>query len=127
MPPLDVPVARPLPPTFDAMPLDITTLFASSHHNFGRRVLPPLMQLKAAFGELKLDLRDAVLADEYLVLVCESLCASVEVLLPAGLTVADRSGAIFSSHKVGQTANAEGPVLHLEGWSVCSDVKVRVG
>jgi hypothetical protein len=100
----------------------ITTLFGSLKRN-GRFSVPPELQLKTAFGELKLDLREALFPEKHVLLVAESLCASVEVLLPEGVTVVDHSTALMSSHKVSQAAEEHGPVIHLDGWSVCSDVK----
>lgn len=107
--------AAPLPPT-------ITTLFGSIKRT-GRFTIPPELQLKTAFGELKLDLRDALFPEKQVVFVAESLCASVEVLLPEGVTVVDHGTALMSSHKVTQSSAEHGPVIHLDGWSVCSDVK----
>jgi hypothetical protein len=107
--------AAPLPPT-------ITTLFGSIKRT-GRFMIPPELQLKTAFGELKLDLRDALFPDKQVVFVAESLCASVEVLLPEGVTVIDHGTQVMSSHKVSQSGQEHGPVIHLDGWSVCSDVK----
>jgi hypothetical protein len=105
----------PLPPT-------ITTLFGSIKRN-GRFSVPRELQLKTAFGELKLDLREALFPDKHVLMVAETLCASVEVLLPEGVTVVDNGMALMSSHKVSQAAEEHGPVIHLDGWSVCSDVK----
>ena len=107
--------APPLPPT-------ITTLFGSIKRN-GRFTVPSELQLKTAFGELKLDLREALFPDKHVLMVAETLCASVEVLLPEGVTVVDHGMALMSSHKVTQAAEEHGPVIHLDGWSVCSDVK----
>jgi Cell wall-active antibiotics response LiaF, C-terminal len=107
--------APPLPPT-------LTVLFGSLKRN-GRFSVPPEMQLKAAFGELKLDLRDALFPEKHVLMVAESLCANVEVLLPEGVTVIDHGMSLMSSHKVSQTSEEHGPVIHLDGWSVCSDVK----
>ena len=107
--------APPLPPT-------LTVLFGSLKRN-GRFSVPPELQLKAAFGELKLDLRDALFPEKHVLMVAESLCASLEVLLPEGVTVIDHGMALMSSHKVSQTSEEHGPVIHLDGWSVCSDVK----
>jgi Cell wall-active antibiotics response LiaF, C-terminal len=107
--------APPLPPT-------LTVLFGSLKRN-GRFSVPPEMQLKAAFGELKLDLRDALFPEKHVLMVAESLCANVEVLLPEGVTVVDHGMSLMSSHKVSQTSEEHGPVIHLDGWSVCSDVK----
>jgi hypothetical protein len=107
--------APPLPPT-------ITTLFGSIKRN-GRFSMPPVLELKTAFGELKLDLRDALFPEKHVRMIAETLCASVEVLLPEGVTVIDEGTAMMSSHKVSQLAEEHGPVIHLEGWSLCSDVK----
>jgi hypothetical protein len=105
----------PLPPS-------ITTLFGSIKRN-GRFTMPSQLQLKTAFGELKLDLREALFPQREVLLVAETLCASVEVLLPEGVTVIDHGMALMSSHKVSQAAEEHGPVIHVDGWSVCSDVK----
>jgi hypothetical protein len=107
--------APPLPPT-------ITTLFGSIKRN-GRFSVPPELQLKTAFGELKLDLREALFPEKHVLMVAETLCASVEVLLPEGVTVIDHGTSMMSSHKVSQLAEEHGPVIHLDGWSLCSDVK----
>ena len=107
--------APPLPPI-------ITTVFSSVKRN-GRLTVPNHLQLKTAFGEVKLDLRDAIFPERELLLVAESLCASVEVLLPSGVSVVDEGMQFMSSHKVSQISEEHGPVIHVDGWSVCSDVK----
>jgi Cell wall-active antibiotics response 4TMS YvqF len=101
----------------------ITTVFGSIKRG-GRFSVPSELQLKVAFGELKLDLREALFPEKHVLLVAESLCASVEVLLPQGVTVVDRTSALMSSHKVTQASEEHGPVIHLDGWSLCSDVKI---
>ena len=110
--------APPLPPT-------ITTLCGSVKRS-GRFTVPTELQLKTAFGELKLDLREALFPEKHVLIVAETLCASVEVLLPEGVTVVEQGMALMSSHKVVQAAEEHGPVIHLDGWSVCSDVKFVV-
>jgi hypothetical protein len=110
-----------LPPPW--LPTSITTMFSSMKCSGGHLCVPSGLQLKATFGELKLDLRDAVFPYPHVLLVAESLCASVEVLLPRGVSVVNDSVALLSSHKVDQAPDRIGPMIHLEGWSVCSDVK----
>jgi hypothetical protein len=100
----------------------ITCLFGSIKQS-GRFSVPSQVELKAAFGELKLDLREALFPDKHVYVVAESLCASLEVLLPEGVTVVDHGTTLFASHKVSQSGEAHGPVIYLDGWSVCSDVK----
>jgi hypothetical protein len=106
-----------------SLPLTMTCVFGSLKRSSGRVAVQDELHLKAAFGELKLDLRDAVFSYQHVLLVSESLCASVEVLLPEGVTVVDDSVGLLSSHKLSQAPEGHGPVIHLEGWSVCSDVK----
>jgi hypothetical protein len=100
----------------------ITSLFGSIKRA-GRFSVPPELHLTAAFGELKLDLREALFPAKHVLLVSESLCASVEVRLPEGVTIVDRTTVLFSSQHVGEAGEAHGPVIYLDGWSVCSDVK----
>jgi hypothetical protein len=107
--------APPLPPS-------MTAIFGSMKRA-GRLTVPPKLHLKAAFAELKLDLSDALFPDKHVYLVAESLCASVEVLLPEGATVVDHTTSMFSSHRLSHESQEHGPVIHLDGWSVCSDVK----
>jgi hypothetical protein len=111
-------------PGFEAPPLppSILSLFGSVKRN-GRFVVPPELHLTAVCAELKLDLRDALFPEKHVLLVADALCASVEVRLPQGVTVDDRSLAVMASHHVAQDPQEYGPVIHLEGWSICSDVK----
>ncbi|MGH2365343.1 MAG: hypothetical protein ACRDHX_11935 [Chloroflexota bacterium] len=109
-------VAPPLAPS-------LLALFGSVKRR-GRMVVPPELHLTAAFGELKLDLRDALFPEKHVLLVANSLCASLEVLLPEGVSVVDHSVAAFASHQVTQESEAHGPIIHLEGWTVFSDVKL---
>jgi len=107
--------APPLPPS-------MTTVFGSIKRS-GRLTVPPELHLKVAFAELKLDLTEALFPDKHVLLVAETLCASVEVLLPEGATVVDHTTSMFSSHKITQESHEHGPIIHLDGWSMCSDVK----
>lgn len=108
------------------LPPTMTVLFGSLKRN-GRFTVPSELQLKAAFGELRLDLREALFPERQVLLVVESLCASVKVLLPEGVTVVDHGMSMMSSHKVSQTSEEHGPIVHLDGWSVCSDVEFLSG
>jgi predicted membrane protein len=104
------------------LPTSVSAIFSSARHA-GSLFATAELFLKAAFGELMVDLRRSVLPRSPMVIVAESLCASVEVLLPPGVTMVDHTQCVFSSHKLSQESCHEGPVIHLEGWSVCSDVK----
>jgi hypothetical protein len=109
-----------LPPP--PLPPSMTTIFGSLKRA-GRLTVPSELHLKVAFAELKLDLTEALFPNKHVFLVAESLCASVEVLLPEGATVVDHTTSMFSSHKLIQESQEHGPVIHLDGWSMCSDVK----
>jgi hypothetical protein len=112
----DMTEAPPLPPS-------IVSIFGSVKRT-GRVSVPPELHVTAAFGELKLDLREALFPERHVLLVANALCSSVEVLLPEGVTVVDQSVTFMASHKLSQHAGEHGPVIYLDGWSVCSDVKI---
>jgi hypothetical protein len=115
------PFASPPP-----LPAELTSVLGSVKRDARRLAMPTALHLKAAFGELKLDLRDAVFPHAHVLIVAESLCASVTVLLPEGVSVVDHSSSVLSSHKVSQPVGVRGgnTLIHLDGWSVCSDVKL---
>lgn len=104
------------------MPPSILSLFASVKRK-GRFTVPPEMRLNAGFAEIKLDLRECLFPQKHTLLIANSLCASVTVLLPHGATVVDNSTAVAASHHVDQESEEHGPIIHVEGWSVFSDVK----
>ena len=108
------------------LPPSITSLFSSIKRE-GRFTVPAELHLTAAFAELKLDLRDALFPEKHMLLVADAVCASVTVWLPKGASVADNSTSIASSHQVQLESDELGPVIHLEGWSLFSDVKFIAG
>lgn len=114
--------------TWEAPPMPPSTvcIFGSIKRK-GRVSVPPEVHLTAAFGELKLDLRDAIFPEKHVLMIATAFCASLEVLLPEGVSVDDRSIAIMASHHTAQEAEEHGPVIHLDGWSICSDVKFISG
>lgn len=119
-------LAQSRPAAVFAEPLTVAAVFGSTRRTIGHLVLPPEIAIKAAFGEVKLDLSDATLPSDHVVLICESLCASVEITLPDGVTIADHTATVMASHCVRQSPPQQhGPIVHLEGWTVCSDLKVR--
>ncbi|HLG73373.1 MAG TPA: LiaF domain-containing protein [Chloroflexota bacterium] len=111
----DMTEAPPMPPS-------TVSLFGSIKRK-GRVIVPPEVHLTVAFGELKLDLREAIFPEKHVLFVANAFCSSLEVLLPEGVNVDDRSMAIMASHHTAQEGEEHGPVIHIDGWSICSDVK----
>ncbi|MDQ6674385.1 MAG: hypothetical protein M3069_27245 [Chloroflexota bacterium] len=95
--------APPLPPS-------MTTIFGSMKCA-GRLTVPSELHLKAAFAELKLDLTEALFPDKHVFL---TWCGPPRWRPRA---------AMFSSHELSQESQEHGPVIHLDGWSMCSDAK----
>jgi hypothetical protein len=107
--------APPLPPS-------VVSVLGSVKRG-GRFSVPPELHLTAVLGELKLDLREALFPARQVLFVANAVCSSLHVLLPPGVTVVDQSVSVMASHDVSQTGAEHGPVIYLDGWSVCSDVK----
>lgn len=93
----------------------------------GRWSVPDELQLWAMCANIRLDLREAEFPQGDVLVLANSLCSSVTVLLPAGSTVIDRGVVLFSGRKLHQSGEEGGPVLYVEGWSVFSDVKFISG
>src|SRR5579884_821101 len=108
------------------MPDSVVSVLGSVKRK-GRVTVPREVHLTAAFGELKLDLGEAIFPEKHVLVVANAFCASVEVLLPEGVSVDDHSVAIMASQHTAQEAEEHGPVIHLDGCSICSDVKFVSG
>ena len=88
------------------LPSSMTTLFGSMKRSSGGLAVQGGLHLKVAFGELKLDLRDAVFPREPVLLVAESLCASARTE-GAGQALADTNGhpVLIANAEIDRVAN----------------------
>lgn len=120
----------PLPRQVGLVPAQPSVLAVfSSVERSGPYALPASLDVRAIFGSVELDLRDAQLDPGVTTLHVRATFGNVEITVPPELAVACEGRAIFASfeHK-GQGAPAEPgrPCLRIVGTAVFGNVQVKV-
>ncbi|WP_323746635.1 DUF1707 SHOCT-like domain-containing protein [Catenulispora pinisilvae] len=120
-----------------AMPADyapgssVTAVFAEQKRG-GRWLVPSQTTAAAIFGQVTIDLREAVLTQREVVIVANAVFGSIEIKVPHGVVVRDEGTAVFGSRS-GSDRNAAGdvpitpdsPVVVLRGIALFGEVSVR--
>jgi hypothetical protein len=106
----------------------VTALFTGAHRS-GRWVVPATMTCVATFGEVVLDLREAILQDRHVVLTVYALCGRVRLIVPAGVEVV-MNGTDLLGRQRGGTArrvptSSDVPVIEVRGYLAASEVLAR--
>jgi DUF1707 SHOCT-like domain/Cell wall-active antibiotics response LiaF, C-terminal len=106
----------------------VTALFNAAGRT-GRWVVPATMTCVAAFGEVVLDLREAILQDRHVVLTVYALCGRVRLIVPAGVEVVMNGSDILGRQRGGTTrrvpTSSEVPVIEVRGYVAASEVLAR--
>jgi hypothetical protein len=106
----------------------VTALFSNADRR-GRWVVPSEMTCVAAFGEVVLDLTEAILQDRHVVLTVYGLFGRVRLIVPSGVEVVMNGTNILGSQRGGTTRNvpasSEVPVIEVRGYSAVSQVLAR--
>jgi hypothetical protein len=127
------PLTADLPEVFDGRaPLPrlddrpIVAFFGNQRRN-GRWIVPARLDVTAALGEVKLDLRDAVLQSRVTTLNLRVLCGNVELIVPEGVQVS-MTGTVLAgsrSNKMRTTPGPGAPLIEIDGVVIAGSVKVK--
>ncbi len=91
----------------------------------GRWVVPENFAATAIFGEVNLDLTEALLHRPHVILHATAICGNVHVLVPEGVNV-EMSGTSIAGSKVNHVrAFCEGPVVDIRAFTVFGLVTAR--
>ncbi|HUK72084.1 MAG TPA: DUF1707 domain-containing protein [Streptosporangiaceae bacterium] len=91
----------------------------------GRWVVPQSFAATAIFGEVNLDLTEALLQRPHVILHATAIFGNVHVLVPEGVNV-EMSGTSLVGSKVNHVrAVGEGPVVDIRCYTVCGLVTAR--
>lgn len=97
----------------------------------GKVALGRTTELRASFGALIVDLRDAVFPGREIVLDAGALCGKMYVHVPPGSYVIDEGEALFAKRSVSGGApddgTPEGPVIRITGRALFSKVMILRG
>jgi hypothetical protein len=106
----------------------VAALFSTAARG-GRWVVPQTMTCVAAFGEVVLDLREALLQDRHVVLTVYALCGRVRLVVPAGVEVVMNGTEILGRQRGGTArrvpTSSETPVIEVRGYLAASEVLAR--
>lgn len=106
----------------------VTALFNTADRR-GRWVVPGAMTCVAAFGEVVLDMREAILQDRHVVLTVYALFGKVRLIVPPGVEVV-MNGTDVLARQRGATAkrvptSSDVPVIEVRGYLVASEALAR--
>jgi hypothetical protein len=106
----------------------VTALFNSADRR-GRWVVPGAMTCVAAFGEVVLDMREAILQERHVVLTVYALFGKVRLIVPSGVEVV-MNGTDVLARQRGATVkrvptSSDVPVIEVRGYLVASEALAR--
>ncbi|WP_285703741.1 DUF1707 domain-containing protein [Microtetraspora sp. NBRC 16547] len=116
-----VPLTRDLPglpgtsgTTVTAERQEVTAVFSKVIRG-GRWVAGRHTELRATFGALIVDLRDAVLPGREITLELNSFCGKLIVRVPENARIMDEGSALFSKRHVSGGHEGDGPLIRVTG------------
>jgi hypothetical protein len=127
--------SRTVPQSGPAVPVEYTdprvmAVFGEATRT-GRWVVPPQTTTAAVFGQVTLDLREAVLSQREVVIVANAVFGQVTIKVPHGVVVHDEGTTIFGSRggdsgRAGDLpVTADSPVVVVRGVALFGEVSIR--
>jgi hypothetical protein len=106
----------------------VTALFTGAHRS-GRWVVPASLTCVSAFGDVVLDLSEAILQERHVVLNVYAVFGRLRLVVPAGVEVVMNGTSILGRQR-GATAkrvptSSEIPVIEVRGYFAASEVIAR--
>jgi hypothetical protein len=106
----------------------VTALFTGAHRR-GRWVVPASLTCVSAFGDVVLDLSEAILQERHVVLNVYAVFGRLRLIVPAGVEVV-LNGTNILSRQRGATAkrvptSSEVPVIEVRGYFAASEIIAR--
>ncbi len=106
----------------------VAALFTTTSRS-GRWVVPQTITCVAAFGEVVLDFREALLQDRHVVLTVYAVCGRVRLVVPAGVEVVMNGTELLGRQRGGTSkrvpTSSDTPVIEVRGYLAATDVVAR--
>jgi len=106
----------------------VMAMFSAAERS-GRWVVPGTVTCVAMFGEVVLDLREAILQDRHVVLSVYALFGRIRLIVPSGVEVVMNGTDLLGRQRGGTTkrvpTSSEVPVIEIRGYVAASEVLAR--
>ncbi|MFG2684261.1 DUF1707 domain-containing protein [Streptomyces sp. NPDC048392] len=126
----DATAPAPRRPAAGAIPAEpdenVVAVFSSAVRK-GRRRANRRIHAYAVFGSVEIDLSEAVFEYQQVVIKAFAVFGSVEVRVPENVSVRGAGGSVLGSFEVHtlDSAEAQAPVIYVDGWAVLGSVEAR--
>ena len=114
---------------FTAKPTDNVVAIFGENKRTGRWLVRSGLTAQACFGEVELDLTEAVLEQREITITANALFGEVKIRVPDGVMLIDEGTAIFGSRKLGGTNTVdfgpETPVVRVRGLVLFGSVEAK--
>jgi len=124
------PASAPSRPTAGAIPMDpddnVVAVFSAATRK-GRWRAGRRIHVYAVFGNVEIDLSEAVFEHQQVVIKAFSVFGNVEVRVPENVSLRGMGGGVLGNFEVSSldSEDPEAPVVYVDGWAVLGNVEAR--
>ncbi|MER6152427.1 DUF1707 SHOCT-like domain-containing protein [Streptomyces hirsutus] len=123
-------VSAPSRPTAGAIPVDpddnVVAVFSAATRK-GRWRAGRRIHVYAVFGNVEIDLSEAVFEHQQVVIKAFSVFGNVEVRVPENVSLRGMGGGVLGNFEVASldSEDPEAPVVYVDGWAVLGNIEAR--
>ncbi|MFE9974798.1 DUF1707 domain-containing protein [Streptomyces hirsutus] len=123
-------VSAPSRPTVGAIPMDpddnVVAVFSAATRK-GRWRAGRRIHVYAVFGNVEIDLSEAVFEHQQVVIKAFSVFGNVEVRVPENVSLRGMGGGVLGNFEVASldSEDPEAPVVYVDGWAVLGNIEAR--
>ncbi|MFE9924654.1 DUF1707 domain-containing protein [Streptomyces sp. NPDC005774] len=125
-----VPASAPSRPTAGAIPMDpddnVVAVFSAATRK-GRWRAGRRIHVYAIFGNVEIDLSEAIFEHQQVMIKAFSVFGNVEVRVPENVSLRGLGGGVLGNFEVASldSDDPEAPVVYVDGWAVLSNIEAR--
>ncbi|GAB2443430.1 DUF1707 SHOCT-like domain-containing protein [Streptomyces incanus] len=124
------PASAPSRPTAGAIPMDpddnVVAVFSAATRK-GRWRAGRRIHVYAVFGNVEIDLSEAIFEHQQVMIKAFAVFGNVEVRVPENVSLRGIGGGVLGNFEVASldSEDPEAPVVYVDGWAVLSNVEAR--
>ncbi|GAB2799484.1 DUF1707 domain-containing protein [Streptomyces chlorus] len=124
------PASAPSRPTAGAIPMDpddnVVAVFSAATRK-GRWRAGRRIHVYAIFGNVEIDLSEAIFEHQQVMIKAFSVFGNVEIRVPENVSLRGMGGGVLGNFEVASldSEDPEAPVVYVDGWAVLSNVEAR--